>query len=270
MSFRADLHCHTTCSDGSLTPQELVALAKESGLSGLSVTDHDTIDAYETLIPEARRLGILLGAGVEFSCEFKGKSVHILGYDFRLDSPEIRAFCERHQKRREERNRAILAKLSRIGLVIGEQELPSAGTVGRPHIAHLMVKKGYVSSFKEAFQLYLGEGKRCYDEGVTFSAQEGVDVIHQGGGKAFVAHPHLLSDGGFIRELLTLPFDGIECHYARCSPEKERRWLKIAKEKGLLISGGSDFHGALKEHIPLGSSWVDEECFHKIFQKPLC
>jgi predicted metal-dependent phosphoesterase TrpH len=270
--FRADLHCHTTCSDGTVTPVELVALAKKIGLAGLSITDHDTIDAYETAIPAAHAEGLVLGTGVEFSCAFQSTSVHILGYDYQLDNQEIRSFCKRHQQRRHDRNREILQKLERVHMPLDPNLLEKLGsggrTIGRPHIAQLMVDKGYVGTIKEAFNLYLADDKGCYVPGVTFSVAETIDVIQQAGGKAFLAHPHLLGDGKMLKELLKLHFDGIECHYARCAPEKERRWLKIAKEKNWLISGGSDFHGAVKT-VPLGCSWVDEETFHKIFQHPL-
>lgn len=266
--FRADLHCHTTCSDGSYTPIELIALAKEEGLQGLSITDHDTIDAYEMAIPAAKQAGILLGTGVEFSCDFKGSSVHVLGYDYPVNSQEIRAFCEMHARRRQRRNRTILEKLARLRMPIAEEELNQVGrkTIGRPHIAQAMIEKGYVKTLKEAFQLYIGEGRPCYDPGEPFPVQETLNLIHQVGGKAFLAHPHLAASSKLIRELLTLNFNGIECYYAKCTPEQERRWLKVAQKQGLLVSGGSDFHGTLKPHIPLGSSWVTEEIFHTIFQ----
>ncbi len=270
--FRADLHCHTSCSDGTCTPVELVGLAKKIGLFGLSITDHDTINAYETAVPAARAQNLLLGTGVEFSCAFQKVSVHILGYDYRLESDEIRLFCERHRERRRARNREILGKLARLNRPLDPLELEELGsqgrTIGRPHIAQLMVKKGYVRTIKEAFNLYLADDKCCYVAGVTFSVQETIDVIRKSGGKAFLAHPHLLEGGQMLKELLKLHFDGIECHYAKCAPDKEKRWLKIAKEKGWLVSGGSDFHGGVKEQIPLGCSWVDEETFHKIFQHP--
>ncbi len=261
--FRADLHSHTTCSDGSMTPVELVRLAREVGLSALSITDHDTIAAYETAILEAEASGLELLPGVEFSCDQEGTSVHILGYGYRLDAESILDFCLLHKKRREERNRLILGKLRRIHMPIDEEEL-IGGSIGRPHIAQLMVEKKYVRNFKEAFDGFLGEERCCYVVGQTFSVAEGIDRIHQGGGKAFLAHPHLLSKSETVRDLLKLPFDGIECYYARCSPNQEKRFLKIAKEKGLLVSGGSDFHGIAKPYIPLGSSWVDEETFYKI------
>ncbi len=270
MSFRADLHCHSNCSDGTLTPVQLIRLAKQVGLSGLSITDHDTVDAYETALPEAKKLGVLLGTGVEFSSVFKHLSVHILAYDFSLTSPALSAFCAKHRDRRSERNKRILAKLSARKMPIPYEELtrnfPESKTIGRPHIAKLMVEKGYVKTIKEAFTGYIGDGKSCFDEGESFSSDDTIKLIHAAGGKAFLAHPHLLHNAKAMRELLELPFDGIECHYAKFTPDIEKKWVKTAQSKGLLISGGSDFHGEDKHYLPLGSSWVDEESFHKIFQ----
>lgn len=266
--FRADLHCHTIFSDGTMTPQQLLDLAKDVGLSGISITDHDTIEAYSQAPAVAKKLGILLGSGVEFSCIFQKMSVHILAYDFDLNSPAIINLCAQHQLRRTCRNKTILEHLSRLGMSISEEELFSIGekTLGRPHIAKLMVEKGYVDSIKEAFNRYIGDGKPCYEPGEGISVQQTLDVIHQGKGKAFIAHPHLLDHSRKIKELLKYPFDGIECHYAKFPLEQERRWIQIAKERGWLVSGGSDFHGSVKEYIQLGCSWVDEETFHKIFQ----
>jgi 3',5'-nucleoside bisphosphate phosphatase len=264
--FRADLHCHTNCSDGTLTPVEVVRLAKEIGLSALSITDHDSVNAYETALPAAKEAGLLLGTGVEFSSYHLGRSVHLLGYNYSLESPELHAFCAKHHERRRQRNLAILAKLGARGIVIKEEELVGK-TIGRPHIAALMIKKGFVSTIKEAFNLYIGDDCSCFVSGVQISTAETIGVIHRAGGKAFLAHPHLLNNGSLLKELLKLPFDGIECHYARCQPAQEKRWIKIAQERGYLMSGGSDFHGAVKPDIPLGCSWVGEESFFAIFDK---
>lgn len=268
--FRADLHCHTTSSDGSTTPVGIIQLAKDVGLSGLSITDHDTIDAYETAVPAAKQAGILLGTGVEFSCTFLDKSVHILGYDFKLDNLELRNFCQKHQTRRIERNRVMLAKLKKHGMIIEEKELEEVDapnkTLGRPHIAAAMVKRGYVQTMKEAFDKYLGDGKSCYERGPAISVPETIDIIHKASGKAFVAHPHLYNGAKWMRQLLELNFDGLECHYAKFSADQERPWVRKATDKGMLISGGSDFHGDMKTHINLGCSWVDEVTFHRIFQ----
>lgn len=269
--FQADLHCHTTCSDGTLTPRSLLLHAKEIGLSGISITDHDTIEAYTVAPLIAKELDLQLGSGVEFSSVFQTLSVHILGYDFDLESPAIHKLCQRHKQRRQNRNRGILEKLRRLNMPLSEEELLAMGeaALGRPHIAQLMIQKGYVATITQAFNLYIGDGRPCFDSGEGISSEETIAIIHQGGGKAFLAHPHLFRHAGKVKELLKLPFDGIECYYARFPLSQEKRWIKIAKEKGWLASGGSDFHGALKEYIPLGCSWVNQEIFNQIFQKNL-
>ncbi len=268
--FRADLHCHSTCSDGTLTPVQLVQMAKKNGLSGLSITDHDTIEAYQTAPEEAKKCGILLGSGVELSCAFKNHHIHLLGYDFSLTSPELHAFCSKHLVRRNERNEKILAKLAKLRMPMTLEEIkranPLTTTIGRPHIAKCMIEKGYVKTIKEAFNSYIGDGKRCYDGEDSFSAEETISIVHGAGGKAFLAHPHLLESRKLAEDLLSLPFDGIECHYGKFLPEEEKRWMKLADSKGLLMSGGSDFHGH-EGYVSLGSSWVNEETFHKIFSR---
>ncbi len=265
MTFRADLHCHTIYSDGSESVEALIDLAVASQLQGLSITDHDTIAAYAEAIPYAKKKGILLGTGVEFSCIHREESIHVLAYGFPADSKEIATLCEMHQKRRKERNWAILKKLERLGMPLAEEELPHVGTIGRPHIAKLLVDKGFVPTLQEAFRRYIGEGKPCYERGTLFSVEETLEIIHRSHAKAFIAHPHLFKKASSVRKILDLPFDGLECYYAKCPPYEEARWVKLAQERGLLVSGGSDFHGKFKPHIPLGSSWVDEQAFRKIF-----
>lgn len=267
MNYFADLHCHTNCSDGTVSPAELIQLAKKIGLKGLSITDHDTIDAYQTAIPAAKEAGLLLGAGVEFSCEFHGISLHLLGYDFDVKNPAIQQLCDRHRKRREFRNQAILQKLTEHGMPITYDELlakTQGRTIGRPHIAQIMVEKGYVKNFREAFNHYIGEGRKCYAPGEPFTVEEAIDVLHSAGGKAFVAHPQLLPEEFPVEALLKLPFDGLECYYSRLF---KKFWVEMAEAKGWLMSGGSDFHGTVKPEIELGCSGVDHETFHQIFEK---
>jgi len=271
--FRADLHCHSTCSDGTLSPVEIVELAKERGLSGLSITDHDCIDAYETAIPAAKKAGIRLGNGVEFSSVDQRVSVHVLGYDFDLEDKGIADFCRRHIERRKDRNHKIFEKLKSHGMEINpeklEEKMEEGRPVGRPHIAQALMEKGYVSDVKEAFYKWIGDGKPCYDPGFSISTDETIAVIHNAGGKAFIAHPHLMRRPQIVTDLLKKPFDGIEGYYSKCSPDREARWVRVAKERNLLISGGSDFHGAIKPAIALGCSWVGQEMFGKIFQRAL-
>ena len=139
-------------------------------------------------------------------------------------------------------------------MIVDEHELNSMGhMIGRPHIARLLLQKGYVSSIREAFNFYIGDLKSCYYRGPGFSIEETISLIHEAKGKAFIAHPHLMRSSSMIKNLLKLPFDGIECHYARMPPDQERKWVKMAKEKNLLMSGGSDFHGDGKPGVRLGT-----------------
>lgn len=271
MEYRADLHCHSTCSDGTMTPIELLHLAKKKGLSGLSITDHDTLDAYtpETF-QAAKELGIDLFVGVEFSARYHNSSVHILGYNVEKNET-ILSFCEKHKIRRENRNREILEKFKKYSIFITEEELFACATgsvIGRPHIAQILVQKNYVKDIQEAFDRYLGERKCCFVESHSFTIPETIDVIHEAHGKALIAHPHLIQRQGILRILIGMNFDGIECYYSNLHNQIERKWLKMAKEKNWLMSGGSDFHGSIKPYIELGASWVDKETVDRLFKTP--
>lgn len=274
--FRADLHCHSTCSDGSLSPTELIQLAKQLNLQGLSITDHDSIEAYPNALPAAKAAGIEIVSGVEFSAEHKDVSVHVLGYSFALNDPIMRHLCEQHKLRRQTRNRAILERLAAHNMPLTEediiacttQDMPqSQHTIGRPHIAQAMVKKGYINELLDAFRLYIGEGKPCYVPGKAFHVDETIDLIHKAKGFAILAHPYLIKETHIIPELLKLPFDGLEGYYARLTSGQYDRWIKIAQNKNWVITGGSDFHGDIKPNNPLGCSWVGEETFRILQQR---
>jgi len=276
--FRADLHCHTLYSDGSDSPQELIAHAKKIGLSGLAITDHDTIEGVREALPASKELSLPLLSGVEFSASLREEPVHILAYGFPLNNLGIQHFCEKHRFRREDRNRKILKNLNRLGIRIEEKELEnvqiSVGTepypkrdrtIGRPHIAMLLIQKGVVNSIKEAFQKYLGEGKAAYDPGESVSVEETLDCIHKAKGFAILAHPHLINKRKLVADLLAMPFDGLEGYYANLYREQEEKWLKIAEGKNWIITGGSDYHGKTKPLNYLGSSWVKEETFQLLY-----
>lgn len=268
--FKADLHCHSTSSDGSLTPAELIALAHQIGLKGLSITDHDTISAYETAFPLAEKFGIELLPGIEFSAHYNRTSVHILGYAFTPSHPSILSLCERHVQRRKERNEGILTRLKEIGIPLEYNDIVedtnAVHTIGRPHIAKALVKKGYVDSIQNAFKRYLAEGKPGYVTGSFINVNETLQVIHEAQGIAIIAHPHLIEKPETAQALLEMPFDGIECYYGNLSADQNQRWIKIADKKGWIKTGGSDFHGSVKPMIPLGCSFVGEETFKFLYQ----
>jgi predicted metal-dependent phosphoesterase TrpH len=267
---RYDLHCHTNCSDGSMSPEELLQLAKDTGLNGLAITDHDTAAAYSKALPLAEKLGLKMVSGIEFSTVHQNISVHILGYSFKLDSPNILALCNRHQTRRVNRYKTMLELLKKHNMPITEEELlglGQQGSIGRPHIAICMINKGYVKTMKEAFQNYLAEGKPCYVRTETITVEETIAAIQQANGYAVIAHPHLIWKRNIVDDLLAMKFDGIEVYYSRFPREHEKQWADIAKKKGWLMTGGSDFHGSVKPDIPLGCSWVNEDTFQILHER---
>ena len=266
IDFRADLHCHTTCSDGTVSPENIIRLAIDKNLQGLSITDHDTIEAYPTAMLEAEKANLSLISGVEFSAVHERASVHILAYSFPLNSDLIKEFCIKHIRGRENRNTQILSLLNSHGMLISEEDIrfhtdTLKHTIGRPHIAQAMMKKGYVSTVQEAFNKFIGDGKSCYASGGYFSVDETLDLIHRAKGLAVIAHPHLIEKSHTVDELLKMNFDGIEAYYAKFPLQQNERWIKIGMKKNWIITGGSDFHGDIKPQLSLGHSWVRQETF---------
>ncbi|MDP1607900.1 MAG: PHP domain-containing protein [Chlamydiales bacterium] len=267
--FRADIHCHSYCSDGSDSPSSLIDLAVSSGLQGLSITDHDTVAAYTPeLFEEAKEKRIQLLTGVELSTEFQNISIHILGYGIDIHASSLHTFIEEIQRRRKARNQEILAKLAKRNLIISEEELYALSahpkTIGRPHIAALMVQKGYTRTWQEAFDVYLKDGACCYAAGVKYTSRQAIEAIHLAKGKAVLAHPHFLPRGFVQRHLFALPFDGIECYYGRLPKRQELPWVQLTEKKGWIVTGGSDYHGSFKPNLSLGCSWVGESTFAKL------
>jgi predicted metal-dependent phosphoesterase TrpH len=256
--YRADCHTHTTCSDGTFTPEELIAHAKNQGLSAISITDHDTLDAYPKALELAKQEGIDIIPGVEFSTVHEGSSVHVLGYGFDIQNRAIHELCEWHKNRRRRRYHKILELLKKHGMPLEPEE---RAVLGRPHLAQSMLEKGYVTSIQEAFKKWIGEGKPCFYREEWKGVQETIDVIHEAGGRAIIAHPHLIDNSKILKALLKMSFDGIECYYAKFPISTNAKFLKIAREKNWLITGGSDFHGTVKPSNPIGSSWIKKELF---------
>lgn len=267
--FRADLHTHTSFSDGTLSPEELIDKAIEVGLSGLAITDHDTIDAYTRALAYAKSRNFPLLGGVEFSTHHYGESFHLLAYCFRLNDPLLQALCTKHKTRRKERNRLMLERLNQMGIEIEESELLPflEGSVGRPHIAKLLVEKGVVRSISDAFSKYIGDGKAAFVPGERMELSDTIDVVHKAGGIAILAHPHLMKRQRMLRRALELPLDGLECYYARLDPSRERPFVEIAEGRNWWMTGGSDFHGENRPHTFLGSSWVGYDTFDPLYER---
>lgn len=262
--MKADCHCHTIFSDGVLTPVAILDLAKEKNLFGLSITDHDTIGAYPEAIPYAQQLGIELISGIEISAEHLKSSVHVLGYAFDLNNAKLNAFCQQQQLDRTARNQTILEKLDKIKLFVSMEELKirfPQSTIGRPHIAQMLVEKGYVKSAKKAFERYLGNKGRCYVRGVQVSVEKAIELIRHAGGFAVLAHPHAVTPQRNLPSLLELSFDGIEAYYGHAHIDKVTPLLEMARKKSIFVTGGSDYHGGIKSFHSLGCAFTPLETF---------
>lgn len=261
---RADCHSHTLHSDGTLSAIALLDLAKEKNLSGLSITDHDTLDAYATALPYAQAIGLTLLPGIEISASLNKTNIHVLGYAFHPQNPALQDFCGELQKKRRQRNAEICDKLKRCKIEIYLEELSDrfpGSIIGRPHIAALMVEKGLVSSSEKAFKRYLGSKGRAYVADSQTTVEEAISLIQQAGGLAVLAHPHFIKEKNIINALLAMPFDGIEAYYGRLGPKQEAPWIREAEKRNWLVTGGSDFHGGKKTYQSLGCSFTPEATF---------
>ena len=272
-AFRYDLHIHSNCSDGTLSPSQILEAAKQANLLGLSITDHDTVEAYsDALLVQAQALGLTLLTGVEFSAKENQTTVHLLGYGFDHRHPAILEFCHRHLTIRENRNKEMIAKLAKKGFKISYDDLlmkkTSANQVlGRPHIGQILLERGHVRKLEEAFEQYLGDGRSCYVEPNNPSIEETIAIIHEAKGIAVLAHPYLFKKRKILKEILKKPFDGMECFYAKIPRHLADDYVKICQEKNWLVTGGSDFHGGSKPYLHLGSSFIQQKEFDAILQR---
>lgn len=254
-----DLHTHSTKSDGSMTPTELVQHAKKTSLAAIALTDHDSFDGVEEAMIEGKRIGLEVVPGIEFSAKSETET-HILGYYIDINNKEILKSIKGIRKTRNERTNETSSLLKKLGFDITVDEvmkIAPGGIVGRAHYARVMMEKGYVSSVKEAFDLYLSNGKPAYCSRQHITDKEAVKLIKQAGGFAFVAHLHLMKKTdealySFISELKQAGLDGIEGYYSEYTFEMQEKYQKLAKDLSLKISGGTDFHANMKPHIDIG------------------
>ncbi len=243
---QADLHAHTTASDGQLTPVALVELAREIGLETIAITDHDTT-AGITAAQAAAPPGFRVIPGVELSAEDANGDVHMLGYHLDITHEVFQRRLEEFRIRRYHRAQAMVDKLATLGIQLDWQRVEAqadGGAIGRPHIARAMMEAGYVASVKEAFERYISNDGPGYVSRQRLSPEESIEMIHMAGGVAVLAHPIFVADYAvMIERLRPAGLDGIEVAYPNHSPELEAELREIAQRHGLLITGGSDFHG---------------------------
>ncbi len=256
-----DLHTHSMASDGSMSPAELVRHAHEKGLSALALTDHDTVDGVQEALEEGERLGVEVIPGIEISVDYKPE-MHILGYFPKLYAyNSIRKELEVIRQGREVRNLKIISRLNGLGIDITTEEIKreALGDVtGRPHIARVLVNRGFVKSIDDAFDKYLGREGLAYFKRFELKPEEGIQAIRRAGGLPVLAHPVFLRKtydemDKLLGELKGFGLAGIEALYSDHTREDTGKYLRLAIKHGLIVTGGSDFHGSFKPGMELGT-----------------
>lgn len=244
-----ELHCHTTCSDGTYTPTELVHAAYESGVRALAITDHDTMIGWDEAIEAADKLGLEIVPGLELSTTHNNCSLHVLA--FYPDREKLAAFLDERRLGRIRRAETMVSKLNDLDIHI---DLPQVATPGRPHIARALVKAGYITREQEAFDRYLGDGKPAYVPYDRLSAVDGIAMLRSCGAVPVWAHPYLFQGGPVaevLPELVKAGLMGLEVYHSDASPRGSGRLKALAEQYGLICTGGSDFHGTNKDNVYL-------------------
>lgn len=279
---RIDLHIHSAASDGTYSPAEILIQAQHFHIAAIAITDHDTIDGSKDALAHGIPPSVQFLTGVEISASPPPSipcygSLHILGYSIRLDDPVLNRTLATLQKARENRNPLIIERLNNLGINLSlnevQNEVGPESQVGRPHIARLMVKKGFVKSINEAFDKFLGTGKPAYVDKYRVASDKAIEIILGAGGIPVLAHPILikLKDHRFLEDLIftlkKMGLMGIEVYYPDHTPDNTASYAEIAKRHHLLITGGTDFHGSLKPEIKMGSGKGDFYVPYEIYEQ---
>jgi predicted metal-dependent phosphoesterase TrpH len=244
--MRIDLHLHTSASDGLLSPAALVQAVLEADIAVFSVTDHDTVDALAQVEAPAASAGLRLVPGIELSAFWKGVEFHILGYFLDPRDPALLTFLRTTRDARRTRMQAMVNRLWALGIAVDIGEvlaLASDGNVGRPHLARVLVRQGVVANTDEAFERYLGADRPAYVPRPDVTVRDAIRVIHAAGGMASLAHPGVTGREDALPDLAASGLDAIEAYHAKHSIGLARHYRKVAERFGLLVTGGSDFHG---------------------------
>lgn len=255
-----DLHMHSIFSDGTFTPEELIAEGVQAGLKAMALTDHDTVGGVPRFLAAAAQAGMRALTGVEVSSDAGTGTMHVLGYGVDPKDASLLQHLAWIRQGRDERNQEILQKLNRLGLHLTYHEIASyagADVVGRPHFAQAMIAKGYARDKKDAFDRFLARGKPAYAERRRLDPAGTMELIRGAGGVPILAHPFTLKLAGgalkrALQELADVGLMGLEVYYSEHTPDMQRTYAKLAKDLGLIGTGGSDFHGAVSPGIHMG------------------
>lgn len=258
MKGLVDLHIHTTASDGTMSPREVVRYAKEKGISALAITDHDTVSGISEALSAGKEMDVEVIPGIEISVDLNIE-MHLLGY-FINKTPELEENLNEFKTKRNDRNKKIIKKLNELGFKIDLEEVLNVSggeAVGRPHIASVLLRKGYVGSMSEAFELYLGAGGKAYAQREKVEPKEGIELILKAGGVPVLAHPKYLNLNNkkldkLLVKLIEYGLAGMEVYYSTNTIYESGEYARLAIKHGLLITGGTDFHGKNKPEIEIG------------------
>jgi 3',5'-nucleoside bisphosphate phosphatase len=263
-----DLHIHTNFSDGLLSPEEVVKAAKKAGLTTIAITDHDTVDGIIPAQKEAAKLGMTIVPGIEFTTDHEKDEIHILGYFMDFQVPWLQELLTKIRSARVERIYKTVEKLQKLGLDIKTEEVlalaDDKGSVGRPHIARALIKKGLVRSIQEAFAKYLDHSGPAYVPHFKLTPFEAIKVILKAKGIPVYAHPGLGDNDDIIPDLVLSGLKGIEVYYSRHTPEQKQKYIDMAHNMNLLITGGSDFHGSIMRDVKIGEGMYPDAEFKKL------
>ncbi|HEX6758759.1 MAG TPA: PHP domain-containing protein [Propionibacteriaceae bacterium] len=272
--MRIDLHTHSLVSDGTDTPSELVGKAWAVGLDVVGLTDHDTFDGLDEAVTEGERLGVQVMRGMELSCSRRGSSVHVLAYGTDPASPGLAAEMARVRDGRLGRLAGVLAKLGELGVPVSEAEVMAqvgdSPSVGRPHIADALIKAGHVRDRQEAFDRFLADGGPAHVHRYTIEVDRGIDLVHEAGGLAVIAHPwgrgreHVLPPRVLEALVRDHGLDGVEVDHQDHDSDTRRQLRTLADRLGLLATGSSDYHGTGKLDHDLGCNTTDPMVFNEM------
>jgi predicted metal-dependent phosphoesterase TrpH len=268
--FVADLHLHSRFSDGTYDPGNLLDLGKKLHLSIISITDHDTVEGYQYAESLFKAKNIFLIPGTEITAEYQNNEIHLLGYFIDCANQKLLKSLAEFQKYRCERIREIVKALNKLSIPLEAETvflLANCKAPGRPHVARALVKRGFCNSYDEAFERFLRKNKPAWVPKFKTPIDQAIKLIHEAGGLAILAHPGLNKNDELIPIFKEMGLDGIECFHSKHSESMQKHYIQIAKQLGLLVTGGSDCHGFSRGKPVIGTTGLPTEYIAPIFEK---
>jgi len=270
--MKVDLHLHTTASDGEYSPLDLLKNAEEKNFDVISITDHDTVDGYRSILPFLNQFKVRVIPGVEISINYEDKEFHLLGYGIDIDYPPLATILKANDENRAKRALAIVRKLNKRGMALRisdvEAQAGAQNLLGRPHIARALVAKGFLSSVKEAFDHYIGDNGPCYEPKQTVEPWKIIEAVKEAGGIPVLAHPFKIGNDKYISRFAKWGIQGLEVYYLKHSQDQIEHYIQLASSLSLICTGGSDFHcddpnGAyvLGSYVVNPQAWLQLEPF---------